>query len=178
MSLFDYLNSTDPSNASTSSAASLLQQIAAQRGITVPAATLNALGEDTAATTGNASSVQISLSAQRAGAESDDAKKDAATVASNARAALDKNGASATGAMSGRALAIVALNQDGTFSRTEVDAAKTELRERDRQSVLAFFNSGDVTASSLKAYGQQLLAARQSMSAEEQALRASDPDLR
>lgn len=176
MSLFDYLNN-DSSKSSTSSAASLLQQVAAQRGITVPASTLNALGGDSPSTA-SASSVQISVGAQRASAETDDAKKDAAKVASEARAALDKNGNGAMGAMSGRALAIVALDDDGKFSRAEVLAAKAELRERDRQSVLTFFNSGELTASSLKTFGQQLLAARQAMSSEEQALRASDPNLR
>ncbi len=105
---------------------------------------MNALGNETKATSSNASSVQISIGAQRASAETDDAKKDGAKVNSEARAALDKDGLSATGAMSGRALAIVGLNQDGTFSRAEVDSAKAELRERDRQSVLAFFNSGEL----------------------------------
>lgn len=176
MSLFDYLN--NDSTSSTSSAASLLQQVAAQRGITVPASTLNALGADTGATTSSSSSVQISIGAQRASAETDDAKKDASKVASEAHASLKKDGVGAAGAMSGRALAIVALNDDGSFSREEVHAAKAELRERDRQSVLTFFNSGELSASSLKTFGQQLLAARQSMSAEEQALRASDPNLR
>jgi hypothetical protein len=176
MSLFDYLNN-DSSN-STSSTASLLQQIAAQRGISLPSSTLNALGKETAATSDSSSSVQISIGAQRASAETDDAKKDRAKVTSDARASLDKDGVSATGAMSGRALAIVGLNEDGTFSRAEVHAAKAQLRERDRQSVLTFFNSGELSASSLKTFGQQLLAARQSLSAEEQALRASDPNLR
>ena len=176
MSLFDYLNN-DPSN-STSSTTSLLQQIAAQRGITVPTSTLNALANETTTTSSNASSVQISIGAQRASAETDDAKKDRAKLTGEARAALDKNSVSAAGAMSGRALAIVGLNEDGSFSRAEVDAAKAELRDRDRQSVLSFFNSGELSASSLKTFGQQLLAARQSMSAEEQSLRASDPNLR
>ena len=176
MSLFDYLNKDSTSSASSS--ASLLQQIAAQRGVSIPASTLNALSGDTSSTSSNTSSVQISIGAQRASAETDDAKKDATKIASEARAALDKNGVSATGAMSGRALAIVALDEDGKFSRAEVDTAKAELRERDRQSVLTFFNSGELTASSLKTFGQQLLAARQAMSSEEQALRASDPNLR
>lgn len=176
MSLFDYLNN-DPSS-SASSTASLLQQIAAQRGITVPTSTLNALANETTTTSSSSPSVQISIGAQRASAETDDAKKDGAKVKSDARAALDKDDLSATGAMSGRALAVVGLNEDGTFSRAEVDSAKAELRERDRQSVLTFFNSGELSASSLKSFGQQLLAARQSMSAEEQALRASDPNLR
>ncbi|MBO9579998.1 MAG: hypothetical protein J7498_03825 [Sphingobium sp.] len=176
MSLFDYLNNDSASSAG--SASSLLQQVAAQRGITVPASTLNALGADTGSTASASSSVQISIGAQRANAETDDAKKDAAKVANEAHAALKKGGVSATGAMSGRALAIVALNDDGSFSRAEAYAAKAELRERDRQSVLTFFSSGELTASSLKTFGQQLLAARQSMSAEEQALRASDPNLR
>ena len=68
--------------------------------------------------------MQISIGAQRASAETDDAKKDGAKVKSDARAALDKDGLSATGAMSGRALAVVGLNEDGTFSR-----ADTQIRE-------------------------------------------------
>ena len=181
MSLFDYLNS-DSTTSSTSSTASLLQQIAAQQGISVPSDVMDALNGDSTST-GSTSSVQISSSAQAASAEAADADKDPATLASELRTTLDQQ-YSTSGAktpdmssFSGRGLAIVALNNDGSFSPTEVYAAKTELRERDRQSAVTFLSSGDVTAASLKAYTDQLATARQSMSAEEQQLRDADPSL-
>ncbi len=178
MSLFDYLNNDGSSTSSTNSSLSLLQQIAAQQGISVPSTVLNALGGDSTSAT-NASAVQISSAAQSASAEAADADKDADKLSAELRATLDKGGADASmSAFSGRGLSIIALNQDGTFSRAEVYGAKAELRERDRQSAITFLNSGDLTASSLKTYSQQLLASRQSMSAEEQALRDSDPNLR
>ena len=100
-------------------------------------------------------------------------------LAKELRTKLDKGGADADMShFSGRGLAIIALNQDGTFSREEVYAAKSELRERDRQSAITFLNSGELTSTSLKAYTQQLLASRQSQSGEEQQLRDIDPNLR
>lgn len=181
MSLFDYLNS-DPtsSTSSASSAASqisqLLQQAQAKQGVTSTGTT--------SGTSSAASTVSITLDALRANATATDAKKNAVTLASEIRATLDEQYDGKTGqspnmsAFSGRALAIVALNDDGSFSKAEVAAAKAELRERDRASALAFLNSGDLTASSLKTYSQQLLSARNSMSEEERALRDIDPNLR
>ncbi len=174
MSLFDYLNNDASSTSSLSSQMQLLvQQAQAKLGTSVSSST---------AATGTAASqpaVLITMDAQRASAEAEDAKKDPAKLAAEVRAKLDKGGKDAAmGSFSGRALAMVALNDDGTFSRAEIGAAKSELRERDRQSALAFLNSGELTASSLKAYGQGLLAARQTMSGEERQLRTNDPNLR
>jgi hypothetical protein len=178
MSLFDYLNN-DGSSTSSNSSLSLLQQISAQQGISIPATVLSALGGTTTDTSSTSSSVQISTAAQQASAEATDADKDAAALAKELRATLDKGGSDASMSnFSGRGLSIIALNQDGTFSRAEVDGAKAELRDRDRQSAISFLNSGELTSTSLKAYTQQLLATRQSMSAEEQRLRDIDPNLR
>lgn len=190
MSLFDYLNSDSSSATSSVSSIStqisaLLQQAQAQQGIVVPAATKTA-DESTAtsASSSSQSSVVITTDAQRANATATDAKADAETLAAQIRATLDGQYAGRTNktanmtAFSARALALVALNDDGKFSRAEVAAAKMELRERDRASALTFLNSGDLTASSLKAYSQQLLAARNAMSKEEQTLRDIDPNFR
>lgn len=177
MSLFDYLNN-DGSSSSSNSSLSLLQQISAQQGISIPSSVTSALGGTTSDTSSASSSVQISTAAQQASSEAADAKKDAAALAKELRATLDKGGTDASMSnFSGRGLSIIALNQDGSFSREEVYAAKTELRGRDRQSAISFLNSGELTSASLKAYTQQLLATRKSMSAEEQQLRDSDPSL-
>ena len=175
MSLFDYLNNDSSSTSSLSSQMQLLVQQAAAK----VSATTTSTTETPASTPTSTSSVYITLGAMRANAEAGDAKKDAAALAKELRATLDKGGkGAAMGGLSGRALSIMALDDSGTFSPTEAAAAKAELRERDRAAALAFLNSGELTASSLKTYGQNLLAARQSMSAEEQALRSSDPNLR
>jgi len=178
MSLFDYLNN----DTSTNSATSLLQQIAAQQGITVPQSVMDALGDDSTDSS-STPTVQISADAQAASATAADASKSASDLETELRSTLDQqystNGSKTADmtTFSGRGLSIIALNQDGKFSAAEVYAAKSELRDRDRQSAISFLSSGDVTSASLKAYGQALISSRQSMSAEEQQLRASDPDL-
>ena len=186
MSLFDYLNNDSLSSVSSSSSSSqislLLQQAQAKQGIVVPAKVETA-AETSSTATSNQSSVSITLAAQRANASATDAKKDAATLAEEVRAALDEHYADggkspSVSAFSARALALVALNEDGSFSKAEVAAAKSELRERDRLSALSFINSGELTAASLKSYSQQVLAAREGMSKEERLLRDSDPHLR
>lgn len=183
MSLFDYLNSGSTSASSSSSANQIslaLQQAAAQQG--------TSLSTDLASLTGttsstDTSSVQISTNAKLASVAAADASKDPAALASELRQTLDSQySASGTKAsdmtgFSGRGLAIIALNKDGSFSRAEVYAAKTELRNRDRQSALAFLASNSLTAASITSYTQQLDAVRKSMSAEEQQLRESDPSL-
>ncbi len=174
MSLFDYLNNDGTSTSSLSAQVQMLVQQAQAKLTGTATASTDAGGTNT----NDLSTAFITMDAQRASAEATDAKKDAAKLAVELRATLDEDGNGSMGAFSGRGLSLIALNEDGSFSRAEVAAAKAELRERDRASVLAFFNSGALTAASLKAYGQQLIAGRQSMSAEEQQLRASDPNLR
>jgi len=131
------------------------------------------------------SSVQITLQARRAAAEQDDADKSAPALAAALRGALDaayaavgeRHSADLT-ALSGRALAIMAQGETGGFSRAESAAAKMELRERDRQAVLAQINAGGLTASSLGAYLKQSVSARATMSTEERSLRDGNPGLR
>ncbi len=178
MSLFDYLNNDVSTGASSLNAQTqlLLQQAAARAGTSTSTATAAATGS---VSTQSASSVLITTDAVRANAEAADAKTDAADLADKLRATLDKGDKSAAlSSFSGRALAVIALDDNGRFSPAEKAAAKTELRERDRAAALAFLNSGELTAAGLKSFGQQQLAARAQMSAEEQQLRASDPDLR
>lgn len=97
---------------------------------------------------------------------------DNASVTSNARAMLDaqanaardagttlvfdanrKNGQQADlSPFSNQALAVMTLNTDKSFSAEEARAAKAELSQRNRQSILAAFNSktnGDVQSQSL-----------------------------
>jgi len=176
MSLFDYLGyeslGASAAASAQTQAALLLQQAQARQE--------EATGSASAKGSPSLSSVLITQDAQRAATAAADAKKDAAVLAGEIRDALDGKGERPTGmtAMSGRALAIVALNDDGRFSKLEVAAARAELRERDRAAAAAFLSSGEVTAASLKTFSQQLLAAREGMSAEERLLRQNDPALR
>ena len=179
MSLFSILNndvSTATSSSTTSSQISqALQTLAAKNAIKVKAGT----SDD------SKTSVLITLDAKRAANAKADAGVDAATLAKSLRADLDaqykaagkKDSANLT-AMSGRALATIALNDGNSFSRTEVAAAKLELRARDRQSALSAIGSSSLTAASLTTYTRDLLASRETMSGEEQRLRQANPNLR
>lgn len=180
MSLFSILNGTSSSSStvSTSSTMStLLAQIEAQKAAS---GTTTKTGETSS--TGSSSSVSITVDAQRAASEAKDAKKDASALVAELRKAFDeaygKGDTPDTGELSGRALALVATNEGGGFSRAEVAAAKAELRDRDRASALAVISSGDLTSSTLITYNKDLLAQRASMSPEERALRDANPKLR
>jgi hypothetical protein len=116
------------------------------------------------------------ISRQQAAESSDDSDAESfSDVASQARAALDQQAASATAAgkilvfnansraanaqlvdfsdFDNQSLSAIALNQDGKFSANESYAAKQELSSRTRQSILAAFqqgqSSGDPLAASL-----------------------------
>jgi len=177
MSLFSYLN-TDSFGSSPASAqiAKALQTIAEKNAATTVAGNQTQPG---------GSSVLITLQAQRAAAEKEDAGKTADVLTKELRAQIDadnkktgkKDSADLT-AMSGRALATIALNESGQFSKTEIAAAKLELRTRDRLDLVAQISSGPLTSSSLAAYTQQLTTARATMSAEERGLRDANPNLR
>jgi hypothetical protein len=181
MSLWSILN-TDSSASSSSTTAQLAQAMQAPK--------LSASGKtsiSTQATTSDpaASSVLITVEAKRAAATKEDAAKSVSALASELRASFDKQYAAAgkknsadLTALSGRALAIVALNETNQFSKAEIAAAKLELRARDRQSTVSALASSDLTAASLKTYSRDLLTARSLMSNEEQRLRASNPGLR
>jgi len=177
MSLFSYLKADSASSLSTNvQIAQAMQTIADSKA--APAG-------KTPSGTANESSVQITLQGRRAAAEKDDVDKTALALASALRGMLDSAYASAgerhsadLTALSGRALAVIALNDSGIFSRAEIAAAKMELRGRDRQAVLAQINENGLTASSLAAYLNQSIGARATMSAEERGLRDVNPALR
>ena len=177
MSLFSILNSTDSQSSSatgSTSSSALLQQIAA----------LQSSSSTTSTTTSGSTlpDVVITMQAQQAAANAADAKADSAALAASLRKSFDAAKAAKknpdVSALSGRSLSLVALNQNGTFSNAEVAQAKAQLRDRDRTSALTMIKSGALTATSLAAYSKSLLAARQSMSAEERQLRDGDPKLR
>lgn len=175
MSLFSYLN-TDSSEALS---------MTVQKALAATRTKASATAADTGSTASSGSSVLITLQARRAAAEKEDAGKTASALASELRATFDAAYAAAgeqhsadLTALSGRALAVIALNESGQFSRAEIAAAKTELRGRDRQAVLTQISENGLTASSLGAYLQQATDARTTMSAEERSLRDANPSLR
>jgi hypothetical protein len=67
-----------------------------------------------------------------------------------------------------RMLAAVTLNQDGTFSATEVRAAKSELDRRTRTSLLSALNSSN--SSNPSAGSLAMIKQYSSMSAEERSV--------
>jgi hypothetical protein len=182
MSLFSILNNT--SSSSTSSAAnSTLQTILQQAGVDTASTTTATSGDSSTAST-TLSSLLVSLQAKVAAAEGQDAKKDATTLAKELRTKLDaqykEKGTkdASMGDFSGRSLAMIATNADGGFSNAEVAQAKSEMRERDRQTLISVMNAGPLTSSALATYGKSMLTARTSMSAEERAFRDAHPNLR
>ncbi|WP_336964662.1 hypothetical protein [Sphingobium aquiterrae] len=178
MSLFSYINANSSQTSSSSGSLSplyttTLQQLASSQQ---QAATTAA---SAGASSGNG--VTISAAATVAAATSADAKKDAATLTSEIRDALDQQyrAASAAGKASGkadlttmspRALSIIVLNGAGTFSQSEVMEAKAEMRGRDRAALLEAIAT-DFSATSLDAYQMQRVESFAGMSDEERAVR-------
>ncbi len=138
-------------NLTGTGAAALMQaQLASRYGVAARTAAATGTATGTAPTTqpaktttnaGQGDVATISPAARRASAQIADAKKDFTALAKEVRATLDAQyksaGKTATpklDELSGRALAAVALNQSGGFSRTEVSAAKAALQSRDRES--------------------------------------------
>ena len=128
------------------------------------------------ATTGS-SAATISAAAKIAAAEKADNAKDFGALATEVRATLDKQYAAGKAAgsktakpdlstFSGRALAAMALNRNGDFSRREAAAARIELRGRDRQA-LADATSGGFNTNALAAYSRQMVATYDGISSEE-----------
>lgn len=79
--------------------------------------------------------------------------------------------------MSGRALAVVALNRTGAFSRTEMATAKRELRDRTLAELNTSLKSGNAL-SALADYNEKLVAAYDAMSQEERDARGWTADVR
>ncbi|BAK67117.1 hypothetical protein SLG_24420 [Sphingobium sp. SYK-6] len=181
MSLIAYLGTdTSGSSGTLSPTALSVQQTIAR--VTSGTGKSGASGASGASGT---SQVLITIQARRAAAEKADAGKDGAALAGEMRKGLDeaygaagrKDTADLT-ALSGRALAIIALGEGNGFSKTEAAAAKLELRARDRQSLIQHMTATPLTAASLTAFQNERLAAQALMSAEEQQLREASPALR
>ncbi|MGP7795057.1 hypothetical protein [Sphingomonas sp. CLY1604] len=141
-------------------------------GVAAAAATPIATASKDKVTTPNGDVATISLGARRAAAQLADARKDFGALAKEVRASLDSHSQGSTGleAMSGRALAAIALDHGDVFSRTEVVAAKAELQARERQGVTSAMRSGGGLAG-LATYSQTLVSDYDTMSSEERQAR-------
>lgn len=128
----------------------------------------------TAAATGD-----VSISS--AAAEKADNAKDFSTLSDEVRATLDaqyktaeaagtKNPQPDLSAMTGRALAAIALNRTGTFSRGEVFAAKSALDQQTRAEFMDAMSNGTSIAA-IGSYGAALVSEYDSMSPEEREAR-------
>jgi hypothetical protein len=153
-----------------------------------PAATLSAGGrteEHTKPADGNpvdpGNDVKISAAARLAAAEKADNAKDFDALSQEVREALDgqyaaqKASGSSTkiadmSSLSGRALAAIALNKTGSFSRSEVLTAKMTLKERERDEIVGTMGSG-LNLGKMAAYGKQLVGEYDGMSSEERRAR-------
>lgn len=151
-------------------------------------AALQKLADDAAAKAAASSSsgtqVNISQAALAAAAAKADNAKDASVVLTETRAALDAQYAAGTAKgsadlsqLSGRALAIMALNKDGSFSAAESRAAKNALQQDTRTSFLSAM-SGGLDASSIANFSTQLAAQYDNMSPEEREARGWTEQLR
>lgn len=121
--------------------------------------------------------VSISAEALAAAAAKEDEEKDYAVLVKEVRAALDSQYAGGTakgsadlGELSGRALAVMALNKEGQFSPAESRAAKLALREETRLSFVSVVGKGaDIGA--IANFSKQLAAQYDAMSPEEREAR-------
>lgn len=166
MSLMSLISGSTSSTASTygsTSAASIQKVIDAANA-----------AKATTTTTQSTDGATISTAAKIAAAEAADNQKDFATLSSDVRADLDAQyKASGTdqpdlSEMSGRALAAISLNTSGSFSRSEMLAAQTELKGRMRQAFLDGTGSGSGSGlSGLASYSQQIVSQYDAMSQEE-----------
>ncbi len=156
---------------STSESALLLgtQKMTAARA----AATLEAVRKGQSAK--GASGTQITASARQAAAAKADADKPIATLLAETSKAL-KSGTLLRD-LSNRALAAIALDETGAFSKEQAVAAKSELRGRDRASLVAAIGASGLSAASVATWISAQTEARTTMSSEETALRAQDPRL-
>ncbi|PVE59669.1 hypothetical protein DC429_04565 [Arthrobacter sp. TPD3018] len=166
----------------TSAAALMRAQLASRYGMTTRASTPATATTTSAMPTGKTATASgttkgdvatISLPARRAAAQIADATKDFTALSKEVRATLNAQyksaGKTATpklDELSGRALAAIALNQTGGFSRIEVSAAKAALQSRERESA-----TGAIHGGSFAAYSQTLVTQYDAMSSEERQAR-------
>ena len=163
-------------NTGVSSALSYsLSKLTASAQATIDAAPKD--GESTTSTTSSPSSgVSISNAAKIAAAEQADNAKDFTTLSQQVRQALDAQYAADEAnktsyapdftLASGRALAAIALNKTGAFSKTEMALAKKELNERARVELTEALKSGNAV-DALVSYNQQLVSDYDGMTQEE-----------
>lgn len=167
----------------SSSLAQALSKLTASAQATIDAATQDPEKSKTAP-----ASDSVSISAEAiAAAEKADNAKDLNTLSAAIRQVLDSQYAAAKASgsdgkanlsdMSGRALAVVALNKTGAFSRTEMAAAKRELNERTRAELTTALKSGNALTA-LADYNEQLVTAYDGMSQEERDARGWTADVR
>ncbi|MBV1690752.1 hypothetical protein KRR38_24505 [Novosphingobium sp. G106] len=130
-----------------------------------------------AASSSSGTQVNISQAALAAAAAKADNAKDASVVLTETRATLDAQYAAGTAKgsadlsqLSGRALALMALNKDGSFSAAESRAAKQALKEDTQTSFLSAMSKG-LDASSIASFSTQLAAQYDDMSPEEREAR-------
>lgn len=175
MSLFSYLNASSSSTSSSFATSSSSVYASALEQLTSAKASLDASsGKSSSSKTG----VIISASASIAAATKADAKKEPAALVTDIRTALDSQYKTKGKAkvdlsdMSPRAVATIALNSTGAFSKAEVLTARAEMRTRDRA---AFFEitANDFSASSLETYQNSRVTGYSAMSAEERAYRGA-----
>ncbi len=153
---------------STSESALLLgtQKMTAARA----AATLEAAQKGQSAK--GAPGAQITASARQAAAAKADADKPIATLLTETSKALKSD--TPLRDLSNRALAAIALDETGAFSKEQAVAAKAELRGRDRASLVAAIGGSGLSAASVASWISAQTEARATMSSEEAALRAQD----
>ena len=159
-------------NTGVSSALSYsLSKLTASAQATIDAATKD--GESTTSTTSSPSSgVSISNAAKIAAAEQADNAKDFTTLSQQGWQALDAQYAADEANKTSNApdftlaLAAIALNKTGAFSKTEMALAKRELNERARVELADALKSGNAM-DALVSYNQQLVSDYDGMTPEE-----------
>ncbi|WP_070157487.1 hypothetical protein [Sphingobium phenoxybenzoativorans] len=186
MSLLSLLNGAQSSQTQSSKAyVSTGLSAAAQKALATAkeAASTASSGTQTAS---SQSDVSISPEALAAAQAKEDNAKDFAALSAQVRAALDAQyaKANATGnatvergsapdlsALSGRAVAAIALNRTGAFSRAEVQAAKAEMRSRIQEDFANAALSSGGSSGGIAAYSSQLVSQYDAMSDEEREAR-------
>lgn len=178
MSLLSLLNGAQSSQTYVSTGLSA----AAQKVLATARKAASTSASATQTASSQSEDVSISPEALAAAQAKEDNAKDFATLSAQVRAALDAQyaKANATGnatvksdatpdlsAPSGRAVAAIALNKTGAFSRSEVQAAKAEMRSRIQED----FANAAMSSGGVAAYSSQLVSQYDAMSHEEREAR-------
>lgn len=139
--------------------------------------------QKTDTTTTSGTQVSISAAALAAATAQADNAKDPAALSTETRAALDTQyaagtakGAADLSGLSGRALAIIALDKEGRFSPAESRAARQALREDTQASFTEAMGGGGLN--SMVSFSKQIAAQYDAMSPEEREARGWTEQLR